>query len=222
MVSTSVRPYRGLSADERRAARRARLKEACLDLIGEAGIASVSAEAVSARAALTKRYFYESFTDRDALLLELLDDLFTDVLAKIRDKLTDGGQSAPRRAHAVVTALMEFMQTDHRRARLYVEAPGSPVLARRRDAAFETYSQVLLDTFPGYPIRAGDHEVNQNRRALAALIIVAGTTQAVVSWLQGEVDLSRDELIEELASVIRSVLVGDGGPGISRSAYRSS
>jgi integral membrane sensor domain MASE1 len=64
--------------------------------------------------------------------------------------------------------------------------------------------------------------VNQNRRALAALIIVAGTTQAVVSWLQGEVDLSRDELIEELASVIRSVLVGDGGPGISRSAYRSS
>jgi AcrR family transcriptional regulator len=74
-----------VSADERRAERRSNLKEACLDLIGEAGVVPITAEGVSGRAGLTKRYFYESFSDRDALLYEVMDEFFTDARTAMLD-----------------------------------------------------------------------------------------------------------------------------------------
>ena len=63
-----VRPYRGISADERRASRRARLLDAALEEVGERGMAGTTMTAVCARAGLTERYFYESFADRDEML----------------------------------------------------------------------------------------------------------------------------------------------------------
>ena len=68
-----VRPYRGVSADERRAQRRAQLVEAALDVLGDAGLARTTMTEVCARAGLTERYFYESFGDRDELLIAVFD-----------------------------------------------------------------------------------------------------------------------------------------------------
>ncbi|MDT7643129.1 MAG: hypothetical protein QOC75_129, partial [Pseudonocardiales bacterium] len=76
-VTGVVRPYRGVSADERRTERRQRLVTACLDLVGEGGVSTVTAQAVAERAGLTRRYFYESFADRDAVLVEALDGMFS-------------------------------------------------------------------------------------------------------------------------------------------------
>jgi AcrR family transcriptional regulator len=89
----TVRPYRGVSAEDRRTERRARVKSACLDVVGEQGVTEVTVEAVSARAGLTKRYFYESFTDLDALLAEVIDDIFTELLAEILEALRSVGPS---------------------------------------------------------------------------------------------------------------------------------
>src|SRR3979411_2195992 len=60
-----TRPYRGVSAQDRRTGRRAQLIEAALDLIGDEGLAATTMTAVCARAKLTERYFYEGFKDRD-------------------------------------------------------------------------------------------------------------------------------------------------------------
>src|SRR5258708_27803222 len=76
-----ARRYRGVPADERRQQRRRLLLEACLDLVGRDGTPAVTAESVSAAAKLTKRYFYESFADRDAVLVAALDELFRDIAA---------------------------------------------------------------------------------------------------------------------------------------------
>src|SRR5687767_9668516 len=56
-VSTEVvRPYKGVSADERRALRREQLMEAGLDVLGSEGIAGLTMTEVCARAGLTERY----------------------------------------------------------------------------------------------------------------------------------------------------------------------
>jgi AcrR family transcriptional regulator len=110
VVTVVVRPYRGVSADERRAERRSSLKEACLDLIGEGGVALITAEGVSGRAGLTKRYFYESFNDRDALLYEVMDEFFTDVRAEIHDALVRSEGPSADRAHTVARLLIEFLE----------------------------------------------------------------------------------------------------------------
>jgi AcrR family transcriptional regulator len=202
------RPYRGISAQVRRDERRVRLQEAALELVGEGGVTPVSAEAVAARAGLTKRYFYESFSDRDALLDAVLDGFFADVHAEIVAALSGSRPGPAARAHTVARVLIDFLGRDPRRARLYVESPGLPVLRVRRERAFELFSRLLLDTFP--PAVPAGPEL-ERRRALAALIVVSGTTQAATTWLRGGLELSRDELVDGLAAVILSALEPHGG-----------
>ena len=64
-----ARAYGGVSEEQRRAARRLRLLEAGLEIIGTQGYAAATLRAVCARAELTERYFYESFANREALLV---------------------------------------------------------------------------------------------------------------------------------------------------------
>jgi AcrR family transcriptional regulator len=201
----TVRPYRGVSAEDRRTERRARVKSACLDVVGEQGVAEVTVEAISTRAGLTKRYFYESFADLDALLAEVIDDIFTELLAEILEALESLGPSVRQRAHTIVRLLIDFFQRDARRARLYVEAPGQPTLRARRELAFDSYTRLLVDHLrPGStPTPA---TVADRRRALAALIIVAGVTQAASMWLRGAVDLDRDQIVDEITRVMIAAL----------------
>jgi len=170
---------------------------------------SVSAEAVSTRAGLTKRYFYESFADREALLAEVIDDFFTDVRSEMLDALARTQHGPTHRAQTISQVLIDFLQRDARRARLYVEAPGQPRLRPRQERAFDTFTRLLLDTFPIEPNPARDaaqSKAIEHRRALVALIVVAGTTQAAIAWLQGDVDLTRGELIDEIARTILGAL----------------
>jgi AcrR family transcriptional regulator len=202
----TVRSYRGVSAEDRRTERRARVKWACLDVVGEQGVAEVTVEAVSARAGLTKRYFYESFADLDALLAEVIDDIFTELLAEILDALESVGPSVHQRAHTIARLLIDFFQRDVRRARLYVEAPGQPTLRDRREQAFDSYTRLLVEHLRPDPTSMPAATVADRRRAVAALIIVAGVTQAASMWLRGAVDLDRDQIVDEIARVMTTAL----------------
>jgi AcrR family transcriptional regulator len=72
LMATAVkkpRLYGGLSADKRRADRRARLIEAAVRVYGKVGYRNATVKAVCAAAELTERYFYESFANSEALLV---------------------------------------------------------------------------------------------------------------------------------------------------------
>lgn len=193
MAAPVVRPYRGVSADERRSTRRAQLLEAGLDVVGAEGIGEASVNAICARAGLTKRYFYESFADRDALLEELLDGLHHSLLDRIREALAAAGGDARERARVTIELLVAAMD-DPRMARLYVEAAGHPRLQARRQAAYDAYAELVAADVLGLPDPDADAR-------LAALVFVTGTTQAVVTWLQGGLPHDRDGLVEALADL---------------------
>lgn len=203
---TAVRPYRGVSAEDRRAERRERVKSACLDVVGDTGVTTLTVDAVSARAGLTKRYFYEGFADLDALLAEVIDDIFTELLAEILDALRAEGPTVAQRAHIIVSLLIDFFQRDVRRARLYVEAPGQPTLRARREVAFDTYTRLLVEHLHTESTPWPAQTVPDRRRALAALIVVAGITQAMTMWLQGTVELDRHQIVDEITRVMIAAL----------------
>jgi len=188
-----VRPWRGISAADRLEERRGRLLSACLDVVGRDGVALTTVGAVCEQAGLTKRYFYESFSDRDAILAEVLDGLHTSLLRDIPNALQTTGPDPLERAGQTIRLLVATMD-DSRMARLYIEAAGVPVLQARRLAAYDVYAQLWAQDVLGI-------ENPDAGTQLAALVFVTGTTQAVISWLEGAVPLTREQLIEQLAHV---------------------
>ncbi|MFL6160289.1 MAG: TetR/AcrR family transcriptional regulator [Marmoricola sp.] len=189
-----MRPYRGVSATDRQQARRAALIEASLDIVATEGVAGITVEAVCAAARLTKRYFYESFADRDALLAATSDQMFTELWTTISTALGDSGSPDPR---AAVQALVTALTDDPRFARLYVESPSHPGLRAHREQAVRDFTGLIADSalpFEGDPVPGTD-------RTLATRLIVAGTTELVTAWLAGDLDTDAVTLVETIVAV---------------------
>jgi AcrR family transcriptional regulator len=190
------RPYGGVSAVERVATRRARLLDATLTIIGRDGVAAVTVDLICSEAGLGKRYFYESFSDRDALLVALADDLYGDIRAAMEASLA-GARHDRDRAEAVVRTLLEVLGRDTRRARLYAESAGHPALGRRRAEAVDAFTLFVCTTVLAPPLVAGETETT---RYLSCRLLVSGTTDIVVSWLTGEITATPEEIVQAVVA----------------------
>ncbi len=109
-ADTAGRPYRGESAEARRATRRTRLCDATLAELGEGGVPTV--RAICRRAELTPRYFYEAFADLDAALSALVDREFDAGVAAVVAAVAAAGEQAPTtaRLEAAVEAVLTFVE----------------------------------------------------------------------------------------------------------------
>ena len=195
-MAVARRPYGGVSAEDRVSARRARLLDATLTIVGRDGVAAVTVDLICSEAGLGKRYFYESFADRDALLLQLSDDLHDDLRTAMEAAIADTDDRRAR-SETVVRTLLEVLGRDSRRARLYAESAGHPTLGRRRAEAIEAFA-VFVATVVYPPLLApGETETT---RYLSCRLIVSGTTDIVVAWLQGEISATADEIVEAVVS----------------------
>jgi AcrR family transcriptional regulator len=190
-MTTTVRPYRGVSAQDRVAERRASLIEACLDLVGEHGPVPLTVEAICQRAGLTKRYFYESFRDRDAALYEILDGLLQSIEAGVLAAVRD----APPidRSGVMVELIVSNLQADPRKARLYAEANAVEALRVRREEAMERYVVVLREVVLPF---ANHDDATRLRRDVISRVIVHGSTATIAAWLAGGFVASRSDLVE--------------------------
>ena len=183
---TPVRPYRGVSADERQAVRRAALLDAALDLLGAASPGPVTMTAICERAGLTERYFYESFTDRDALLVALLDTIAVEVMNASVAALEAGGDTVEERARAPIRALVEILVADPRKGRAALVASLSvPVLRARRQELLAGFAQLVTDrTRELYGERAWSAPDDQ----IESLLFVGGLAELLSAWLTGALD----------------------------------
>jgi AcrR family transcriptional regulator len=192
-----VRPYRGVSADDRRAERRARLVDACLDVLGAEGVAGTTMKAICARAGLTERYFYESFRDRDELLAVAVDEVIAQIDAAMIDAVRRSPADLLARSRAAAGAFVAVLTDDRRKARAFLEAVGNEALKERHAASVRKYADMVaaqMQELAG--LDAARHEA---RLRIATLILVGGTAQAVASWLDGTIALPREELVDEIA-----------------------
>ena len=187
-----MRPWRGVSAEERQTRRREQLVEGCLNVLGADGLAAVTVDRVCGDAKLTKRYFYDQFSDLDALLAATADEL----VATLQERMNAALASTPdqsRRRHAIVSILIDVLAEDPRRARLYVESPGHPALRERRAQAIGAFTEYVAAALP-----EPQEPITAERRLLAIRLLVAGTTDLVASWLAGEIDADRASIIETI------------------------
>ncbi len=132
---TTTRSYRGLSQDERRAERRSRLMAAAIAVYGERGYHQATVKAVCEQAGLTERYFYESFANSEALLIDSFNAVAYSVLGEITRAAEDAGRGRIARSRAMLHAYFTALQREPQSARVFlVEIRG---VSRAVDQAFD-------------------------------------------------------------------------------------
>ncbi|MEU3474627.1 TetR/AcrR family transcriptional regulator [Rhodococcus sp. 05-340-1] len=188
-----VRPYRGVAADERRRERREKLLDACLDAVAESGVSTVTVDDICARAGLSKRYFYESFGDRDAILVSALDDVIDTVGTALNELEQEHGSTEERVAHTAA-ALVRALTADPRSSLLYTEASANPALEDRRRQMVDRFTPLLmkavLDADPADP-----------RAEAATVLMIAGTTELLDRWLRGTLTFTEAEFVDTLTAL---------------------
>jgi AcrR family transcriptional regulator len=211
-VAKTSRPYAGVEADDRRAARRARLLEAALDLLGSEGWQATTVRAICAQARLTPRYFYESFADLDALLLALFDELVGEATAYVLSAIADAEPEARAKARAAIGAFVELVTDDPRKAKvMFVEAIGSEPLTRRRFETVRMFARLVADQGRDFYGIKGD---SGSLIDTTALMLVGGLAETLLSWLDGSLRVTREQLIEDCTDLF--VLTGEGALGLTR------
>jgi AcrR family transcriptional regulator len=198
-----VRPYKGVSAEERRAKRRAQLIEAGLDVIGSEGMAGLTMTAVCSGARLTERYFYESFRDRDDLLGAVLDACLLELDQQMFAALDAAPADLLERCRAAAGAMIGVLTDDPRKARLHAEAIGSEVLAQRRADAVATHAAVLAGQMR--ELRGLEGPEHEAPLRLGTHVLMGGLSEAILGWLDGTIEMSRETLIEECARLAVAV-----------------
>ena len=189
--NTARRSWRGVSSADRAAARRTLLLDAAFELLGTEGWAAVTVRGVCRAARLHPRYFYQAFDDLDDLLVAVFDRMVGEMHEAIDAAVDTAGTSGTARAHAGLNAVAHFVTDDRRRARvLYTEGLGNDRLRQRR---IET-----MHEFVGALARTGDHPAAE----VAAYIGVGGFTNALVAWLDGRIDISLEELVEDATAIL--------------------
>jgi AcrR family transcriptional regulator len=198
-VSPATRSYGGVSAAERSATRRAALIEAALDVLAESGASSVTMQAVCTRARLNDRYFYEHFTDCDALLEVAAQDFTAQGLQAVIGATRAAPSDIRAQVHAAADAALDFMTADPRRGQLLLGSQSTKVLQSARLASTRTIASAMTREM------LGESAPTPLDTELAAFTIVSGTVELVAAWLRGDYDISRQHLADLVAAMLLSI-----------------
>jgi AcrR family transcriptional regulator len=191
------RSYGGISAEQRRAKRRAALLKAGRELWVEQGWAAVTMRGVCARAKIIDRYFYENFNDRDALLVavaeEVRDETFAFVLSTFTPHLTD--IPPLDRLRAALKAVVEFIAENPGDAQiLFGDHGGSGVLEKLRRDIIGNGIDLFVALFGHYLVQT----VSATEFRVTLLVGIGGFVETVTAWRSGAIDATADDLVEML------------------------
>ncbi len=202
MGAEGQRRWAGTTLDVRRAARREQLIEVGFALLGEHGAGAVTVRGVARAAHLSERYFYESFSDRDALLLAVHDRvaeqareaIATAVGAVVQTASTD--PDAP--AIAGLSAFTDFLEEDPRRGRVLLqEAFADQALARHGVELLPSFAALLVEQ-----ISARFEGPDAVDAELSAVALVGALAHLYLGWIDGSLQISRERLVLHAARLL--------------------
>jgi AcrR family transcriptional regulator len=202
---TRTGTYAGRSAEDRRAERRDRLVEAAVAIWAEQGWAAVTMRGVCGRAALTDRYFYESFADRDALLVAVWDHLRDRVVALVVTAIASTADEPPLgRLRAAIAAVLDATRTEPEQTRILLgDNAGSAVLEARRRDTLRVFTDLLVD-FATPVLRPG---ASVEGLRMTTLLGVGGFVELITAWQAGAVPASAEEVLENVTGVATDLAV---------------
>ncbi|MBF6173005.1 TetR/AcrR family transcriptional regulator [Nocardia blacklockiae] len=196
--------YAGQPVEDRQRQRRARFLESGLTVFARDGYANSSVGAICKDAGLSSRQFYEEFTGRESLLLELyeqIDEQSREAVAAALAAQTD--RSAVEVIDAAVRAYVESIGRDPRKARVaLVEVVGAgPTVEKFRLELRRAWGSLLASAAEDAALQGeippGDYEMR-------VLAIIGAVNYVVDAWSGAEPRPPLDDVIR----VLRRVIIG--------------
>ncbi|HEU0104485.1 MAG TPA: helix-turn-helix domain-containing protein [Mycobacteriales bacterium] len=209
MSEPKGRVYGGLSEPERRAARRARLVEAGLDLFGTEGWHAVTIERLCAGASVATRSFYEEFPGRESLIQAVYDEVVRGATLAVVAALGSAGPVLADRISAGVGAYLRHVTDDPRRAQVaYREVRAVGGLEQHRHEVMLGFAQLMETNLDG-PVLPTEPD----RRRVMTLALAGAVSEVLVDWVAApEPRPPLEPICDELSRLFTAVLVPrDGG-----------
>ncbi len=218
-LAQEPRRYRGLTASQRRAQRREKLLEAGLELFGTHGYANTTIRAVSAAASLNSRHFYEAFASREDLLYHVYERIVQEIVVAAVEE-TGRADTIEGKARAGLRAGWTIVTDDRRKARIVaLEVVG---VSERLDRLRREIRHVLADlTADNARSIAGDVTHYRLDPVLTARTLIGGVIEILIDWINGDVDVSVDDIVEHFTRLFTAVAAAAVAPETTaRSARR--
>lgn len=199
-----LRRYGGRGGEERRAERRERLLDAGLAVFGDAGFHGATVRLICARAGLTERYFYESFTNSEDLLCAVYERHMALQQARIGAAVLAAARRPLAMLEAGLRAFLELARENPAGARLqFVEVLGvSPRVDRLYRQAVENFALMLrgwntelMQENPAYP---GD-------TSTLAVGLVGAAVGIASRWLLSGFAQPLEVMLQTLLTIFRGV-----------------
>jgi len=183
--------WAGSTLADRKAARHRKL------LAGGGGPA-MTVRAVCRQAALTERYFYESFRDRDEMACAVFDHAAEDVVRAVVQAVGSSDRTPGGIARAAVDAVISLTidQPDKGRV-LFVASMTDPLLYRRRDAMIPVITGLIREQLPAVD--------DSEHRDLVAASLVGGLGNLFYQYVGGTLDVSREAFAQHCVELLLAV-----------------
>lgn len=194
--------YAGQPVEDRQRQRRARFLESGLTVFARDGYANSSVGAICKDAGLSSRQFYEEFTGRESLLLELYEHIDRESREAVAATIAEHSDaSAIDIIDAAVRAYIESIGRDPRKARVaLVEVVGAgPKVEKFRLELRRAWGALLAsaaeDAALHGEIPPGDYEMR-------VLAIIGAVNYVVDAWSGSDPRQPLDDVIQVLRRII--------------------
>ncbi|MDF1820190.1 MAG: hypothetical protein P1U64_01365 [Alcanivoracaceae bacterium] len=193
-----VRPFLGESAESRVQTRRRQLMDQAFVRLADDQWRQTSIAALCRDVGLNKRYFYESFDSLDALEEAVVNDL---TMALMQVGLASAAEAQQQSlgtdalARQVIGECLGWLADEPRRARvLFAKASDNPRARAQRNRVISQLASTLAEFGMAYhqPRQPAVAVTDQHGHlaGLGASMLIGGTIESVLRWLDGEIPMS--------------------------------
>ena len=171
---------------------------------------------------LNKRYFYESFADLDALEDAVVEDLTSTLMTLglgAAATAQQQGMDTGALARHVLAACLGWLIEDPRRAQvLFAKASDNARARDQRRGVIDQLAQTLSGFGVAYhqPRQPGvqTNETHHHLAHLSSAMLIGGTIESILRWLDGDISLSLEAFIDYIARFW--VVLGDAAVDMAR------
>lgn len=205
-TNTSNRIYGGKSSHERIADRKQQFLEAGLILFGTVGYRAVTVRILCKQAKLTDRYFYESFTDTEDLLIAV----YQNCLIKFQQTILSAINSltADSNLQTLVEVCLDYsftlIENPHITRVCWLEVLGvSPKVDQIYTHNVRQLALMLLEIIRSrHPLWKIDH----TEAEILSIALIGAVGQTAIGWMLSNYTTNRDTILKAMLTIFQGLI----------------